>query len=81
MPIGLSAASYEGREYSGIVYGRGPIFVETLSINMKKDVFEQFLKDYYSTNKWGIVDTTSYKQEAEQHCQCDLTELFDEWVY
>jgi hypothetical protein len=81
MPIGLSAASYEGKEYSAIVYGRGPIFVETLSITMKKDVFKQFLKDYYSTNKWGIMDTVAFKQQAEQHCQCDLTELFDEWVY
>jgi aminopeptidase N len=48
---------------------------------MKKDVFKQFLKDYYSTNKWGIMDTVAFKQQAEQHCQCDLTELFDEWVY
>ena len=80
-PIGLPAGSYEGREYSGIVYGRGPIFIETLAQTMGKVVFEAFLKDYYETFKWGIVTTPEFKELAEKHCQCDLTALFEQWVY
>ena len=80
-PIGLPAGSYEGREYSGIVYGRGPIFIETLGQTMGEETFEVFLKDYYQTFKWGIVTTEEFKELAEEHCQCDLTELFEAWVY
>ena len=80
-PIGLPAGSYEGREYSGIVYGRGPIFIDTLAQTMGEEVFEAFLKDYYETFKWGIVTTEEFKELAEEHCQCDLTELFEAWVY
>jgi len=81
MPIGLPAGNYEGREYSGIVYGRGPIFVQTLAETMGEENFQAFLKDYYQTFKWGIVTTPEFKDLAEQHCQCDLTDLFTAWVY
>jgi hypothetical protein len=81
MPIGLSAASYSGAEYGGIVYGRGPLFVDALAQTMGNSTFHQFLKDYYQANKWGIATTASYKQLAEKECGCDLSKLFSEWVY
>jgi hypothetical protein len=80
-PIGLPAGSYEGKEYSGIVYGRGPIFVQTLAETMGEENFQAFLKDYYETFKWGIATTPEFKTLAETHCQCDLTDLFKAWVY
>jgi hypothetical protein len=81
IPIGLPAGSYEGREYSAIVYGRGPLFIEALQQKMGQAVFDQFLRDYYQSNKWGIGTTVGFKQLAEKDCQCDLTSIFDEWVY
>ncbi|MCJ7432437.1 MAG: M1 family metallopeptidase, partial [Anaerolineales bacterium] len=81
IPIGLPAGSYEGQEYSAIVYGRGPLFIEALQQKMGQSVFDQFLRDYYQSNKWGISTTAAFKQLAEKDCQCDLTPLFDEWVY
>ena len=80
IPIGLPAADYTGKEYGAIVYGRGPIFVEALADKLGPK-FDGFLRDYYTSHKWGIATTTSYKQTAERHCQCDLTPLFEEWVY
>jgi aminopeptidase N len=81
IPIGLPAGSYLGKEYSAIVYGRGPIFVDKLSDTMGQEKFSQFLKDYYAQNKWGISTTASYKQLAEVECQCDLTQLFTDWIF
>jgi hypothetical protein len=81
MPIGLPAGEYEGREYSGIVYGRGPIFIQTLAETMGEVKFQAFLKDYYESFKWGIATTPEFKALAEKHCECDLTELFTAWVY
>ena len=81
IPIGLPAAAYEPGEYGAIVYGRGPIFVAALAEEMGQDVFDSFLRDYYETHTWGIATGDSFKTLAEQHCQCDLTALFEQWVY
>ena len=81
IPIGMSTGAYVDNEYSAIVYGRGPIFVAALAEEMGQKPFDEFLRDYYQTHKWGIATGDSFKQLAEQHCQCDLTALFEEWVY
>lgn len=78
----MSLTDYtDGREYSGIVYGRGPLFVTALAEEMGQETFDEFLRDYYESHKWGIGTTDTFRQLAEQHCQCDLTALFEEWVY
>lgn len=81
IPIGLPSAAYERADYSPIVYGRGPLFIAALAEEMGQEVFDQFLRDYYQSHKWSIGTSDAFKQLAEQHCQCDLTVLFEEWVY
>jgi hypothetical protein len=81
LPIGLPAGDYSGREYGAIVYGRGPMFVAALAQEIGQTTFDQFLRDYTQTTQWGIGTTASFKLLAEKDCKCDLTPLFDEWVY
>lgn len=81
IPIGLPVGDYQDAEYGAIIYGRGPIFVETLAEQMGEETFDQFMKDYFQTYEWGIATTDTLKQMAEQHCACDLTSLFEEWVF
>lgn len=81
IPIGLPAGSYQVKEYGAIVYGRGPLFVQALAEKMGQSTFDQFLKDYYLANQWGISSGAAFKRLAEKSCQCDLTPIFDEWVY
>ncbi len=81
LPIGLPSGDYERTEYSPIVYGRGPIFVSALADEIGQDVFAEFLRDYCLTYRWRIGTTEAFRELAEQHCQCDLTTLFEEWVY
>ena len=82
IPIGLPSGDYaDGREYGAIVYGRGPIFMETLAEQMGQGTFDEFLRDYYQSYKWGIGTGANFRQLAEEHCGCDLTSLFEEWVY
>lgn len=80
VPIGQPAGSYQGKEYSAIVYGRGPLFVEALAQKLGT-AFDAFMRDYYQNYQWRISTTAGFKQLAEKHCQCDLTPLFVEWVY
>ena len=81
IPIGLPVASYDESSYGAIVYGRGPLFVELLAETMGQEKFDAFLRDYYQTFKWDIATGDDFKQLAEQHCACDLTSLFEAWVY
>jgi len=81
IPIGLPVAAYAGREYGAIVYGRGPLFIAALAEEMGQETLDEFLRDYYQSHQWGIGTSDAFRQLAEQHCQCDLTALFEEWVY
>jgi hypothetical protein len=82
IPIGLPSGDYsDSLEYGAVVYGRGPIFMETLADRMGEETFGEFLRDYYHSYQWGIGTGEAFQQLAEEHCQCDLTSLFAEWVY
>ncbi|MCP4212880.1 MAG: M1 family metallopeptidase [Halieaceae bacterium] len=81
IPIGLPTGAYEGSEYGAIVYGRGPIFVATLAEEMGEETFDAFLRDYYQSHQWGIGANDTFQRLAEEHCQCNLGELFVDWVY
>lgn len=81
LPVGLPAGDYSGKEYSAIVYGRGPLFLAALAEKMGPSTFDEFLRDYVQQNAWGIATTASFKALAESHCGCDLSPLFNEWVF
>jgi len=81
IPIGLPVRDYTPQEYGAIVYGRGPLFFETLAETMGEETFAAFLRDYYQIHQWDIATGNSLKDLAEQHCACDLTALFQTWVY
>jgi hypothetical protein len=81
IPIGLPSGSYESDQYGPIVYGRGALFIAALEEVMGRNTFDEFLRDYAESNRWGIGTGDEFKQLAESHCQCDLTPLFEEWVY
>jgi len=80
IPVGLPAGDYSGAEYGAIVYGRGPLFFEALKKEMGEQVFDVFLRDYYQQNEWGIATGRDLKDLAEEHCGCDLTPLFAQWI-
>jgi aminopeptidase N len=81
IPIGMPVGAYVDKEYGAVVYGRGPLFVAALAEELGQETFDEFLRDYYESHKWGIGTSDAFKQLAERHCQCDLTALFEEWVY
>lgn len=81
IPIGLPSGAYEDDEYTPIIYGRGPLFIAALAEEMGQETFDEFLRDYYESHKWEIGTSDAFRQLAEDHCQCDLTSLFEEWVY
>jgi aminopeptidase N len=81
IPVGLPVKDYSEAEYSGIIYGRGGLFFEALRDEMGSENFDAFMKDYAKNNSWDIVTTEKLKAEAESHCKCDLTPIFEKWIY
>jgi hypothetical protein len=81
IPIGLPVADYSGGEYSAIVYGRGPLFFEALKQELGGQTFDGFMKKYVETYAWRVSTPEGLKDVAEAECGCDLTSLFEDWVY
>jgi len=81
IPVGLPVKDYSNAEYSGIVYGRGGLFFEALRDEIGSEVFDVFIKDYVQSNAWDIATPEKLKAKAEEHCGCDLTNLFQKWIY
>lgn len=78
--IGLPAGEYVGGEYSAIVYGRGPFFLQALADRMGAEVFDRFMAAYAATYRWGIAGRADFEALAEATCGCSLDDLFAAWV-
>ena len=81
IPIGMPCRGYSAEEYGPIVYGRGPYFFDALAEAFGVPRLDEFLKAFYEDHKWSVATTESLRASAERFCDCDLTELFESWVY
>lgn len=81
IPIGKPVSAYDQKEYSAIVYGRGGLFFFALKDEIGQEAFDVFLKSYTQTHSWEIASTETLRQSAENSCACDLSGLFEGWVY
>lgn len=81
MPIDLPAQDYTEAEYGAIIYGRAPLFIQSLRDNMGEDAFMEFLKAAFSSFKWEILNTGDFQALVEETCGCDLQARFSNWVF
>ncbi|OQA45588.1 MAG: Aminopeptidase N [Chloroflexi bacterium ADurb.Bin325] len=80
-PIGLPVSAYSESEYSGIVYGRGPLFFVALRERLGAERMAELLRRYYAANTWGIAHPAEFEALAEEVAGAPLDDLFDAWVY
>jgi len=81
IPLGRNAESYAGASYSAIIYGRGPYFFVRLREALGEEVFDRLMQRYVDEYTWEFSSTEAFKTLAEENCACDLSGLFEEWVY
>jgi hypothetical protein len=81
IPIGLIASAYGDTAYSPIVYGRGPLFFLALEEQLGNEVLLDSLKTYAEEFQWSTANSEDLKESLETSCNCDLTEMFEEWIY
>jgi aminopeptidase N len=80
IPIGMPVTEYAKTEYSPIVYARGMYFLLELEYQLGADVLSAALKEYFQANIWSIVGPDDFRIVAESKCDCDLSELWQEWI-
>jgi hypothetical protein len=81
IPIGLPVSAYKEEQYSPIIYGRAPLFIQFLQEKLGRAMFSNFLHAYYQKYQWGIVTTAGFRKAAEEACTCSLENQFNDWVY
>jgi hypothetical protein len=81
IPVGQSVSAYNDLQYSAIIYGRAPLFIQVLQEKMGGEKFSKFLSDYFQKFEWGITTTQDFRRTAEAACACSLESQFQEWVY
>jgi hypothetical protein len=81
IPIGMPVEAYDERSYAPIIYGRGPLFFIALRDEMGEEAFDAFLRKYATAFAWEEATPQDLQRLAEAECGCDLTPLFNAWVY
>ena len=82
LPVGLGIADYPSEdEYGVIVYSKGALFFDALRRQLGDPTFFAFLHAYYERYRYGFASARDLQATAETACACNLSALFDLWVY
>ena len=82
MPIGLGVGDYPSENaYALYVYWKGALFFDALRQEMGDRAFFDFLKAFYQDYRYKIATSKDFESVAESTCQCNLTSLFNLWVF
>lgn len=83
LPVATAAAELDEADYARVVYGRGPLALQSLAAEMGVDtaVFDAFLRDYYQQQQWHPPTTADFLAQASATCGCNLTTFAETWVY
>jgi hypothetical protein len=80
LPINLPAAAYSDYAYTNMIRSQAPTFLTALAEAMGQESLTALLADYAQRYRWGGADTAVFRQLAQQHCQCNLSGVFAEWM-
>lgn len=66
-------------DFTPVVYLRGSILFHELREELEDEEFFGALRDYYSTNMYGLVSPDALLSAFEDRCACDLTGIYSEF--
>ncbi len=70
-------------EYDGIIYGKGPVFLDRLRTLLGDDRFLRLLQTHFTQNKYGVATGRGFLAEAEALAGPDTSavrDLYRAWV-
>ncbi len=78
--IGMPVTSYDGYEYSTIVYTKGSLFFQTLREELGDEAFFKALRYYFETHSYLTVTPNDVLAAFESVTEDELDGIFYEWV-
>jgi len=81
IPLGLPVRNYTPKQYSSIIYGRGPLFFLTLRNDIGADAFDRFLREIVRRFRWQVVTGADLRLAAAKAAGRSLDALWNSWIY
>lgn len=78
--IGRPVRDYTPREYSAIIYGRGPIFIDTLRRELGEVSFHRLLRTVVELYSWKVVTGADIESLARELGGAPVETLWSRWV-
>lgn len=79
--IGLSISDYPNfNVYYHTIYGKGPVFLRMLRVELGDDVFFRALQAYYQRHRYGVTTTRDVQLAFEKASGQNLEAVFQKWV-
>lgn len=79
-PVGLAVSAYTDRQYSEIVYGKGPLFFDAVRAQIGDDRFYKFMQTYYQRFKYKIARPEDMLQVMDDVSGQKVDALYDQWI-
>ncbi|MBN2556115.1 MAG: hypothetical protein JXA97_09290 [Anaerolineales bacterium] len=81
-PIGLAAEDFTSlSDYLVLARYKGALFLEALRWEIGPTAFFAFLEAVFTEYQFGFVSGEDVQAAVEAACSCDLTDVFDDWVW
>lgn len=67
--------------YETIIYAKGALFYDAVYQSLGDRRFHEFLRDYLTANRYGIVSTADWLQAIHALNRPEIEQLYEDWVY
>lgn len=66
--------------YGVLTYSKAALYFDAIRTKIGAAKFTAAIRNYYTTNRYGLVDGMAFVRAAQTSCGCDLQPLYNLWV-
>ena len=66
--------------YGVLSYSKAALYFDAIRTKISPAKFTAALRNYYTSNRYGLVDGMAFVRAAQTSCGCDLQPLYNQWV-
>jgi len=79
-PVGQPVRAFRRKDYSPVVYGKGPLFFQALRDEVGDDTFLAILRGYLEAYRYQIATPEGFLTLAEETSGQKLDGLYQKWI-
>ena len=66
--------------YGVLTYSKAALYFDAIRTKIGAVKVTAAIRNYYTTNRYGLVDGMAFVRAAQTSCGCDLLPLYNQWV-